>query len=160
MKRTNVIKYIDRLGLECDTLYDNKSYLFLFIELDDKNKTLLISMLKKLVNRGLPLLWYETTKGYHIISPALLHIQKWLRLVKSAQELYPNPFYLHDVIRISRKSKDGKIIYSENADTRNLFKVSDDLLKIFELKYNCKLPFPNRVKTPLTFTKYEDIELL
>ena len=111
------------------------------------------------MNQHIAVLWYETNKGYHIVSPSLIGVQKWLRLCKASQEIYPNPFYLHDVIRISKKKNDGKIIYSENADTKGIYNISDNLVKIFEDKYRCKLPFPKKVKTKVTLTKYEDIEL-
>ena len=159
MKQTNVIRYVERLGIQCDTTYDNNPYFFLFVEIDTKDKNLLQSMLKRILNQRIAVLWYETNKGYHIVSPSLIGVQKWLRLVKACQEIYPNPFYLHDVIRITKKKNDGKMIFSENADTKGIYNVSDNLVKIFELKYKCKLPFPKRVKTSITYTKYEDIEL-
>ena len=159
MKQTNVIKYVERLGIQCDCVFENNPYFFLFVEIDTKDKNLLQSMLKRILNQRIAVLWYETNKGYHIVSPSLIGVQKWLRLVKACQEIYPNPFYLHDVIRITKKKNDGKMIFSENADTKGIFNVSDNLVKIFELKYKCKLPFPNRVKTNITYTKYEDIEL-
>ena len=159
MKQTNVIKYVERLGIQCDCVFENNPYFFLFVEIDTKDKNLLQSMLKRILNQRIAVLWLPTNKGYHIISPSLIPIQKWLRLVKACQEIYPNPFYLHDVIRITKKKNDGKMIFSENADTKGIFNVSDNLVKIFELKYKCKLSFPNRVKTNITHTKYEDIEL-
>ena len=159
MKQTNVIRYVERLGLEAVTTYDNNSFFFLFVELDDKDKNQLQSMLKRLLNRHIPLVWYETNKGYHIISPALIPFQTWLRLCKASQDMYPNKFYLHDVIRISLKLKDKDIIYTENGDTKNIYKVSDTLLSILEKRFKCELKFPNRVKTNITYTKYEDIEL-
>ena len=51
------------------------------------------------------------------------------------------------------------MIFSENADTKGIYNISDSLVKLFELKYKCKLLFPNRVKTNLTHVRYEDIEL-
>ena len=160
MKKTNIVKYVERLGLEAGTTYDNTPFFFLFVELDTKDKNILTSMLKRLLNIYIPLLWYPSNKGYHIISPALIPLQKWLRLCKASQEIYPNKWYMHDVIRISKKAKDVKVIYSENADTKGNYKISKDLIKILELRFECKLPFPNMVKTPLFLTKYEDIELL
>ena len=159
MKQTNVIRYVERLGIQCDTTYDNNPYFFLFVEIDTKDKNLLQSMLKRILNQRIAVLWYETNKGYHIVSPSMIGVQKWLRLCKACQEIYPNPFYLHDVIRITKKKNDSKMIFSENADTKGIYNISDNLVKIFELKYKCKLSFPNRVKTNITHTKYEDIEL-
>ena len=159
MKQTNVIHYVERLGIEADTIYDNTPYFFLFVEIDSKDKSLLTSMLKRLLNRHIPLVWYETNKGYHIISPALIPFQTWLRLCKASQEVYPNKFYLHDVIRISLKLKDKQIIYTENGDTKNIYNLSKNILNILEKRFKCKLPFPNRVKTMINYTKYEDIEL-
>ena len=31
MKQTNVIRYVERLGIQCDTTYDNNPYFFLFV---------------------------------------------------------------------------------------------------------------------------------
>ena len=159
MKQTNVVKYVERLGIQCDCVFDHTPYFFLFVEIDTKDKNLLQSMLKRILNQHIAVLWYESSKGYHIISPSMIRIQKWLRLVKACQEIYPNPFYLHDVIRISKKKNDSKMIFSENADTKGIYNISDSLVKLFELKYKCKLLFPNRVKTNLTHVRYEDIEL-
>lgn len=159
MKQTNIIKYVERLGIQADCVFDNFPHFFLFIELDSKEKTTLRSMLKFLLNQSLALLFFESNNGYHIVSPSLLGLQKWLRITKVCQDIYPNHFYSHDVIRISPKPKDGKILFWENGDTRSKFKNSDDLLKIFELRFKTKINCPNRVKTTITTTKYEDIEI-
>ena len=46
-----------------------------------------------------------------------------------------------------------------NADFGKTHKVSQDLLSLYESKFNRKIPCPNTVKTKLQFTKYEDLEI-
>ena len=157
--KTNVVKYVERLGLESICVSDNIPYFFMFIELDTKDKVTLRSTLKYLLNQSLAVLFFESNNGYHIISPSMIHLQQWLRMCDISQQIYPNHFYKHDVIRLSSKAKDGKVLFWENGDTRNKFKVSDDLLKLFELRFKTKINCPNRVKTSLIYTKYEDLDI-
>tara|TARA_R110002012_G_scaffold292856_1_gene488229 strand:+ start:665 stop:1150 length:486 start_codon:yes stop_codon:yes gene_type:complete len=153
------VKHVERLGLEAVTLYENHPSFFLFVEIDTKDKAVLQSLIKYITNRNISVIFYESNKGYHIVSPSLLHFQEWLRVVKMCQKIYPNEFYMHDVIRISNKKNDSKQMTWYNADFGQVHKVSQDLLSLYESKFERKIPCPNTVKTKLSFTKYEDLEI-
>ena len=116
-------------------------------------------MIKYIINRIISVIVYDSNKGYHIVSPSLLHFQEWLRVVKVCQQIYPNSFYYHDVIRISNKKNDSKEMFWYNADFGETHQVSETLLKVYESKFERKIPCPNTVKTKLSFTKYEDLEI-
>ena len=158
--KTNFIKYVERLGLESICVSDKIPYFFIFVEIDSENVSILKSLLKYLLNQNLAILYFKSNHGWHLVSPSMIHLQQWVIIVDVCQQIYPNHFYKHDVIRLSSKAKDGKILFWENGDTRNKFKVSDDLLKLFELRFKTKINCPNRVKTSLIYTKYEDIDII
>jgi len=153
------VKHVERLGLEALTLYETHPSFFLFVEIDTKDKSVLQSLIKYITNKNISVIFYESNKGYHIVSPSLLHFQEWLRVVKMCQKIYPNEFYMHDVIRISNKKNDSKEMTWYNADFGQVHKVSQDLLSLYESKFERKIPCPNTVKTKLSFTKYEDLEI-
>ena len=153
------VKHVERLGLEALTLYETYPSFFLFVEIDTKDKSVLQSLIKYITNKNISVIFYESNKGYHIVSPSLLHFQEWLRVVKMCQKIYPNEFYMHDVIRISNKKNDSKEMTWYNADFGQVHKVSQDLLSLYESKFEMKIPCPNTVKTKLSFTKYEDLEI-
>ena len=68
MKSTNVIYEAEHIGLEAITVLDNKPYFFLFMELDTKDEEDLRTVLDFYRKRNLAFLWYESTKGWHVIS--------------------------------------------------------------------------------------------
>ena len=74
-------------------------------------------------------------------------------------EIYPNKFYSHDIIRISNKKNDSKECWWYNADFDEVHKVSQDLLSLYETKFNMKIPCPNTVKTKIEVFHYEDLEI-
>ena len=153
------VKHVERLGLEALTLYETHPSFFLFVEIDTKDKSVLQSLIKYITNKNISVIFYESNKGWHIVSPSLLHFQEWLRVVKMCQKIYPNEFYMHDVIRISNKKNDSIVMTWYNADFGQVHKVSQDLLLLYESKFERKIPCPNTVKTKLSFTKYEDLEI-
>ena len=159
MNSKTKVRHVERLGLEAVTTIQSRAFFFLFVEIDTKDKSVLQSLIKYITNRKISVIVYESNKGYHIISPSLLHFQEWLRVVKVCQEIYPNSFYYHDVIRISNKKNDSKEMFWYNADFGETHQVSETLLKVYESKFERKIPCPNTVKTKLSFTKYEDLEI-
>ena len=158
MKNLN-LKFVERIGLEALTIYENHPFFFLFVEIDSKDKSILQSLIKYITNRKISVIFYESNKGYHIVSPSLLHFQEWLRVVRMCQQIYPNPFYMHDVIRISPKKNDIKECVWYNADFSEQHIVSKTFLQVFESKFNRPIPCPNTVITALKFCNYEDLEI-
>lgn len=159
MNSKTKISHVERLGLEAITTIQSRAFFFLFVEIDTKDKSVLQSLIKYITNKKISVIFYQSNKGYHIVSPSLLHFQEWLRVVKQCQKIYPNEFYSHDVIRISNKKNDSKECVWYNADFGQVHKVSQDLLSLYESKFERKIPCPNTVKTKLQFTKYEDLEI-
>tara|TARA_R110000851_G_scaffold148901_1_gene289284 strand:- start:369 stop:851 length:483 start_codon:yes stop_codon:yes gene_type:complete len=159
MNSKTKVRHVERLGLEAITTIQSRAFFFLFVEIDTKDKAVLQSLIKYITNRKISVIVYESNKGYHIVSPSLLHFQEWLRVVKVCQQIYPNSFYYHDVIRISNKKNDSKECFWYNADFGQVHQVSETLLGIYESKFERKIPCPNTVKTKLSFTKYEDLEI-
>ena len=159
MNSKTIIKHVERLGLEASTVYNETPYFFIFVEIDSKEISILQSITKYLINQNLSLLIYETNKGFHIVSPSLVHLQEWIRITQMCQKIYSNPFYHHDVIRISFKKNDDTDFAWYNSDFNEIHKVSDDFLNMYELKYKKKVNCPNRVKTKLKIVTYEDLEI-
>jgi hypothetical protein len=159
MNSKTIIKHVERLGLEAVTSVNGIPSFFLFVEIDTKDQAVLQSLIKYITNKRISVIFYQSNKGWHIVSPSLLHFQEWLRVVKVCQQIYPNSFYHHDVIRISNKKNDSKECVWYNADFGETHQVSETLLKVYESKFERKIPCPNTVKTKLSFTKYEDLEI-
>ena len=130
MNSKTKISHVERLGLEAITTNDSHAFFFLFVEIDTKDKSVLQSLIKYITNRKISVIFYESNKGFHIVSPSLLHFQEWLRVVKQCQKIYPNEFYSHDVIRISNKKNDSKECIWYNADFGQVHKVSQNLLSL------------------------------
>jgi hypothetical protein len=53
--------------------------------------------------------YYETTKGYHIVSPVMMTFRTWLSRIQSLKSLVTG--YRFGAIRISKRSTDGSIAY-------------------------------------------------
>tara|TARA_R110002049_G_scaffold152122_1_gene316019 strand:- start:233 stop:715 length:483 start_codon:yes stop_codon:yes gene_type:complete len=159
MNSKTKVRHVERLGIEAVTTIQSRAFFFLFVEIDTKDKSVLQSLIKYIIHQRISVIVYESNKGYHIVSPSLLEFQEWLRVVKKCQEIYPNKFYSHDIIRISNKKNDSKECWWYNADFDEVHKVSQDLLSLYETKFNMKIPCPNTVKTKIEVFHYEDLEI-
>ena len=159
MKSTNVIYETEHIGLEAITVLDNKPYFFLFMELDTKDKENLRLVLDFYKKKNLAFLWYESTKGYHVISPSLLTLREWDLAKRELAELNLN-YYHHLAIRIDRKRGDGQTVYWENSISSTARKTSSSLLTIYELRFSCSLKTPNSFKTRLNYVKYKQTRFI
>ena len=99
----------ETLGLEAVTNFNEKSYFFLFADIDSKDENELLKVLKFYQKRHLSCYYYETTKGYHVASPVLLTFRTWLFRIRALKELVPQ--YSFGAIRISKRPTDGCTAY-------------------------------------------------
>ena len=100
-------QWLKTVGLDAVTIYDNNPYFFLFADIDTKNKEELLKVIVTFQRRGLSCYHYETTKGFHVISPTMLTIREWVLHKKALDFLQ----YRFDTIRITRRLKDGKKLF-------------------------------------------------
>ncbi|HEY4681165.1 MAG TPA: hypothetical protein VIH04_07875 [Nitrosarchaeum sp.] len=143
------------LGLESVTIFNDRSYFFLFADVDTKDKEHLLSVLKYFEKWNYSVYVYETTKGYHIMSPVLLTFRTWLFRIESMRKLVPR--YRFGALRISRRSTDSKICYffQWNYKKYRESQSMSDLLNLqFEI-HNEKLTKPR--KTKLSYVWYDQL---
>jgi hypothetical protein len=98
----NSTNWVKTFGLDSVTIYNKKPYFFLFADLDTKDKEELLKVLVIFQRRGLSCYHYETTKGYHVVSPTMLTIREWVLHKKALDFLQ----YRFDTIRISKRALD------------------------------------------------------
>lgn len=158
MKKTNVIYESEHIGVEAITVHNNKPYFFLFAELDTKDNETLRNVLDFFHKRRLAFLWYETNKGFHVVSPCLFSLREWDSTKRELQELIPN-YYHHLAIRIDNKKNDGLDCYWENSTYPEEYKISSSLLRIYEMRFSCDLSCNDTVKTNLSYVKYKQTRI-
>tara|TARA_R110002020_G_scaffold99682_1_gene236248 strand:- start:473 stop:970 length:498 start_codon:yes stop_codon:yes gene_type:complete len=158
MKLTNIVYEMDYVGIEANTIHNNIPYFFLFYELDSKNKEDLRVILDFFAKKRLAFLFYETKKGYHVVSPSLLELRRWDIMRKELKELNLNHYH-NLAIRLDRKDGDSKNCVWSNWSHQYEYENSSSLLKIFELKFNCKLSCNDTVQTKLFYVKYSQTKI-
>jgi hypothetical protein len=99
----------ETLGLEAVTIFNEKPYFFLFADIDSKDPEELLKVLKYYEKWNYSVYYYETTKGYHIVSPVMMTFRTWLSRIQSLKSLVTG--YRFGAIRISKRSTDGSIAY-------------------------------------------------
>jgi len=159
MKKTNLIYESEEIGLEAVTILDNRPYFFLFSDIDTKDEEELRIIIDFFHKRRLAFLWYETTKGYHVVSPVLMSLREWDLAKKELHELTSN-YYNHLAIRISSRHSDNRTVCWENSTYPSEYKISSSLLRIFELRFDCKLLAPDSYKTKLFYVKYKQTRVI
>ena len=97
-------------GLNAVTIYNDEPYFFLFADIDTKDLEELHKILTIFQRRGLSCYHYETTKGFHVISPTMLTIREWSLYKKDLDFLN----YRFDTIRISKRYTDSPILNFEH----------------------------------------------
>ena len=73
----------ETLGLEAVTIFNEKPYFFLFSDIDSKDSEELLKVLKYYEKWNYSVYYYETTKGYHIVSPVMMTFRTWLSRIQS-----------------------------------------------------------------------------
>lgn len=145
------------IGINSVTMYDSNPYFFLFSDIDTKETTQLLEILKVYKYRNLSCYYYETTKGWHVISPVLLKLRKWVAVCNQLRLIMPN--YSFDTIRFSNRVTDGKILYYENWNQKYL--ESYDLHYYITNKFYCTIDkfTENMVSTKIDWTIYSQLRL-
>lgn len=149
--------WVKTYGLDCCTIYNNKPYFFLFADIDTKDKEALLKVLTIFCKRNLSCYHYETTKGYHVISPTMLTVREWVNYKRALSYLE----YRFDTIRISKRVGDGKKLFynhynkhfrrMESKSFHNLFR---NLFGYSEIENNLQI-----VSTILQYTTYMQLKL-
>ena len=145
----------ETLGLEAVTNFNEKSYFFLFADIDSKDEDELLKVLKFYQKRHLSCYYYETTKGYHVASPVLLTFRTWLFRIRALRELVPQ--YSFGAIRISKRKTDSSKCYYQDWNDRKQkesFSFHALMSEIFFIT-NVKMVKPK--KTKLNYIWYDQL---
>jgi hypothetical protein len=150
-------QYVKTLGLNATTIYNNESYFFLFADIDTKDKSTLERVLNIFANHNLTCYHYETIKGYHVISPCLLHIRLWLKFQKDLSFLD----YRFDTIRISKRYGEKPTLYYNHFNKHFRHLESKSFHNLIRNIYNHSEIEPNEnyINTRLSFTQYMQLKL-
>ena len=145
----------ETLGLEAVTTFNEKPYFFLFSDIDTKDKDELLKVLKFYQKRHLSCYYYETTKGYHVVSPILMTFRTWLFRIRALRELVPQ--YSFGAIRISKRPTDGATAYYQNWNDRK-FKESYSLHVLMnEIFFTNNVKMVKPKKTKLNYIWYDQL---
>ena len=150
-------QYVKTLGLNATTIYNNEVYFFLFADIDTKDKPTLERVLNIFANHNLTCYHYETIKGYHVISPCLLHIRLWLKFQKDLSFLD----YRFDTIRISKRYGEKPTLYYNHFNKHFRHLESKSFHNLIRNIYNYSEIEPNEnyINTKLSFTQYMQLKL-
>lgn len=154
--RVNTLRWMDYVGIGCQSSMKNHPYFFLFCDVDTKDPETLRLTLQIYARFNLSFFYYSTNKGYHVISTSLMELSDWDNARKSLSKVNPN-FYRNLVLRLEHKDNDGEIIYWNNFDTRLQYFNSQSLMDIYNKKFNVSVKLSNPVETSLFFTHYEQL---
>ena len=149
------IEKVKTLGVESVTLYHDKPYFMLFCDIDKKDPENLLSILKYFEKWHYSVYWYETSKGYHIISPILLTFRTWLFRTESLRKKIPN--YRFGALRISRRLNESRLCHFEQWNY-DKFKESESIYKLLNESFyisNHKSTKPKYTK--LFFVEYDQL---
>ena len=106
-------------------------------------------------NGNLSCYYYETTKGFHIVSPVLLTFRTWLFRIESLKKKVPE--YRFGAIRISKRPTDIATAYYQNWNNRKQkesFSLHALMSEIFFIT-NVKMVKPK--KTKLNYIWYDQL---
>ena len=150
-------QWVDTMGIDAVTIYNDKPYFFLFADIDTKEPELLLRILVIFQRRHLSCYHYETTKGYHVISPCLLHIRLWLKFQKDLSFLD----YRFDTIRISKRYGEKPTLYYNHFNKHFRHLESKSFHNLIRNIYNYSEIEPNEnyINTRLSFTQYMQLKL-
>lgn len=113
---SNTVGYVPTFGINAVTTIETYPYFFLFSDIDTKEVNQLKEVLKVYRHRNLSCYFYETTKGWHVVSPVLLGLRKWIGLTNQLRKIIPD--YSFDTIRYTKRSTDGKTLYFEDWNSK------------------------------------------
>ena len=156
MNPETTTNWIKTFGLDAVTIYKGKPYFFLFADLDTKDKEELLKVLVVFQRKGLTAYHYETTKGFHVVSPTMLTIREWVLHKKALDFLQ----YRFDTIRISKRATDGKKLFFNHynrhyrrMESSSLHNMLRNIYGYSEVEKNKQIVF-----TDLQFTTYMQLK--
>lgn len=156
--QANNLEFVEYIGLECVTTicnYDQRlhPYFFLFSDIDSHESEQLRRVIQVYAKARLSFYWYQTAKGWHIVSPCLLELKKWDRLRLELKSILDN-YYRNLVVRIQDKGGDSSCLHWDDFnDYPHKYEESLDIHKLFAKRFNVKL-CERGIRTNLRFTKY------
>lgn len=159
-------RFISVLGINCITILGSIPYFFLFAELDVKNKDHKRRILKYFAKNKLSVYCYETSKGWHFISPCLLTLEQWLRIKFPLRKMLEN-YYEFVNIRWSKKPNDPEtelefFMFNDNFDFVESSSLHNAVTKRFGItnyhNYSYLL-VPKQKKTIINFIGYTEFML-
>lgn len=160
---SNRLDYVEYIGLECVTTicnYDQRlhPYFFLFSDIDSNESELLRLSIQVYAKASLSFYWYQTAKGWHIVSPCLLELKQWDRLRRSLAKILDN-YYRNLVLRIENKQGDSSVLHWDDFNNYpHKHEESQQLHKLFAKRFNVKVT-ERGIRTNLRFTKYLQLRI-
>jgi len=155
---SNSIVYVQEFGINAVTVKDCNPYFFLFSDIDSKELEKLKEVLKVYKRNNLSVYFYETTKGWHIISPVLLGLRRWIGLTDQLRKLLPD--YSFDTIRYSKRYTDGKKLYFE--EWNSILHESYNLHYQIRYKFECGFDriLEHWISTKLQWCTYNQLRII
>jgi hypothetical protein len=155
---TNGIRYLQTVGINSVTMYDSNPYFFLFSDIDTKDTEILQRVLMVYKHRNLTAYYYETRKGWHVVSPVLLKLRKWAGLTEQLRKILPD--YRFDTIRYTPRPTDGKILYLQQWNLKE--PESYNLIWELHKKFMCDIQVMREcfVSTKLDWTIYNQLKCI
>lgn len=155
---SNSVGNVPTIGINAVTIRDGNPYFFLFSDIDTKELEQLKEILKVYKHRNLSVYFYETTKGWHVISPVLLGLRRWVGLTNVLRQQLPD--YSFDSIRYTKRYTDGKKLYFENWN----WKDPESYNLHWQLRYKFQYGFDkierHWVSTKLQWCSYNQLRII
>ena len=150
-------QWVDTMGIDAVTIYNDKPYFFLFADIDTKDPEFLLKILVIFQRRHLSCYHYETTKGYHVISPTMLNIREFMQH-KMALDFLD---YRFDTIRLTKRKTDKPILFFNHFNKHLRRKESKSLHNLLRNIYGYSEIEPNEnyINTRLQYTNYMQLKL-
>ena len=145
----------ETLGLEAVTTFNEKPYFFLFSDIDSKDTEELLKVLKFYEKWHYSCYYYETTKGFHIVSPVLLTFRTWLFRIESLKKKVPE--YRFGAIRISKRPIESATAYYQNWNSRKQKESYSLHVLMNEIFFTTNVKMVKPKKTKLNYIWYDQL---
>lgn len=155
---SNTVGYVQTFGINSVTTKDGNPYFFLFSDIDTKESEQLKEVLKVYRRNNLSVYFYETTKGWHVLSPVLLRWRKWTSLTNQLRILLPE--YSFDTLRYTKRITDGTELFFEEWNSRQLESYDLHYLIRNKFKYGFDRILEHWVSTELNWCTYNQLRII
>ncbi len=150
------LRFVDYVGIGCQTSHRDHPFFFLFADVDTKDSEILRLTLQVFARWQLSFYYYETSKGWHVVSPCMMEISDWDLARKDLAKILDN-FYRNLVIRVEWKKGDSRDLFWDNFNLSQKYKESHNLHEVFMNRFRLRVKSPNRVPSTLFFTHFYQI---